>query len=149
QARLGLGPLTESLTPSTGKPQLLLGYSTEAWGPVVLKVYGAPRPWEAQTQLLWAGLGVPTPRIIDHGDDPESWLLMTRLDGEPIPRDRAVAAPPEVAGAMAKAHSYAGWLPPACRRLATTVRRHLEICVGTLVRHGYAPPSHWRDLADR
>ncbi|NUR27103.1 MAG: phosphotransferase [Catenulispora sp.] len=154
QRLLDLGPLTAALTPRTGKPQVLLGFRDTEWGPVVLKVYGAARPWEAETQRLWAGIGVRTPAIHAAGDDPQSWLLLEWLSGaavaaaETAGTDGLIRVTAELAEIMSVAHSLEPSLLTSARPLVTTIGRHLSIVVGALVRHGYQPPRDWQAAAD-
>jgi hypothetical protein len=155
RSKLRLGELRASLTPPTGKPQLLLGFDSPAWGPVVLKVYGSARPWEVETQRLWAATGVPTPAIHAAAEDGPTWLVLTWLPGEMISSAETTTeagvrqVTRDVAATMAAAHRYAGPMPRHARPLAATTLRHLRIVVGALVRHGYAVPGDWERRAER
>jgi streptomycin 6-kinase len=161
---LQLGAFVDTLTPPTGKPQLLLEFATATTATVaagrtaVLKVYGRARPGEAIAQRRWAARGVPVPEVLQDGElvvDGRrlSWLLMERLHGampaDPADdADEAVRLTHVVAAAMATAHEPSD--VPATGNVTALrdgVEHHLVTVVDVLVRHGYEPPDGWRELA--
>ncbi|WP_158587981.1 phosphotransferase [Actinomadura logoneensis] len=123
---LGLGRFGGVLTGNTARPQLVLGFSCAERGEVVLKVYGKRRAGEAQALRLWARHGVPAAPVLDGGDDPATWLLMSRIDGTvPGPADLAAdaaltALTRDLAATMATAHTAATARPPHIGDAAST-----------------------------
>ncbi|MCD2187865.1 phosphotransferase family protein [Actinomycetospora soli] len=143
--RLGLrGPAT-SLTPPTGKPQYLLRLADSSGAPVVLKVYGRRRPAEAAVQRVWREHGVPTAKVLAHGDEPVSWLLMAELPGAP-PATGSAELTPALARLMAHAHQVDIGAVPGTTRLFDAVARHLRAVAAAAAAHGYPMPE---DLTDR
>ncbi|MEV4254850.1 phosphotransferase [Spirillospora sp. NPDC049652] len=148
---LGLGRFRGVLTGNTARPQLVLGFSCANRGHVVLKVYGKRRPGEAQTLRLWARHGVPAAPVLDNGDDPTTWLLMSRVEGN-VPRqddlaDDAVltALTRDLATTMATAHAVTSADVPGGRPLSPTMTGYLNAAVAVLAAHGYEPPARWRE----
>lgn len=150
--QLRLGSYERSLTPATGKPQLLLQF----WAPqedrsVLLKVYGRERRGEARVQRQWLAAGIRTPRIIAYEETPISWLLMDVVPGSPaqlghVGSDDQRMLHCNLASVMSKAHSIRVELPPS-RSLERGVGRHLDLVLGVLERHGYPIPSRLPRLA--
>jgi hypothetical protein len=156
QRDLDLGRFIRSLTPDTGKPQLLLLFDAVDRGPVVLKIYGRPRPSEASVQRLWWRHGVRVPRVLASGDRQVSWLLMEFLPGSTLSEaDVADAAgllrvTREVAAAMVPAHRVDPGPLTAGQTgqpLTQALPRHLAAVLGVLGRHGYPVRPDWSDRA--
>jgi hypothetical protein len=153
---LALGRFIRSLTPDTGKPQLLLLFDAVDRGPVVLKVYGRPRPSEAAVQRLWWRHGVRVPRVLASGDREVSWLLMEFLPGSTL----AQADVADAAGLLRVSRELADTMVPAHRvdpgplnagragqPLTQALPRHLAAVLGALGRHGYPVRTDWSDRA--
>jgi hypothetical protein len=152
RTELGLGRLVGSLTPATGKPQVLLAFASEVHGPVVLKVYGTTRQGEAASQRFWVANGVRSVPILDSGDTPVSWLLMERIPDAPLwPDDadlqtRRRSLTRELAAIMMEAHACGEPDPASTHGLVRSWLRHLTIIVNVLHRHGYDVPPRWADV---
>jgi hypothetical protein len=153
---LALGRFIRSLTPDTSKPQVLLLFNTVDRGPVVLKIYGRPRPSEASVQRLWWRHGVRVPRVLASGDRQVSWLLMEFLPGSTLSKADVsgtiglLRVTREVAAAMVPAHRVDPGPLTAGRAgqpLAQALPRHLAAVLGVLVRHGYPVRPDWSDRA--
>jgi len=160
RAELGLGPLVESLTPDTGKPQVLFAFETAVHGPVVLKVYGTARPGEAASQRLWVARGVRSVPVLASGDAPVSWLLMERIPAAALHGADPAGADPagiagqrsltrEVAAVMRHAHDRGDAGLSVAHALVPSWLRHLTIAVGVLRRHGYRVPDAWDEVTAR
>lgn len=150
---LQLGRFLRSLSPATGKPQYLLEFEAQQFADsVVLKVYGRARPGEAVVQLEWGKQGVRTARVLAHGDEPTSWLLMETVIGATLTSDD-VAGPAlgpvtrELAAVLAPAHVLPVVVTHELPTLGAALERHLLAVVNALVRHGYAVPEGWQELA--
>jgi hypothetical protein len=152
--RLGLGTFLRSLSPGTGRPQLLLLFESDHHGPVVLKVYGRRRPNEAAVQRLWADAGISTIPIIQSGDDPSSWLLMpfikaSRVGGVDTSTEDWLRLGHDLARVIAVAHRTFSASIVEPLQLCDGIGRHLEGAVRALERHGYRPPDGWRMKAQQ
>lgn len=145
--QLGLVKFRCSLNPGLGKPQLLLAFWSADRGDVALKVYGRRRPNEAAVQALWSSAGVPVVPVLAAGDDPVSWLLMPRVDGQqPCPQASADLTV-ELAGIMRTAHAVYSAAVGTRRDLEAGVGIHLHKVLATAARHGYPLPDHWERAA--
>ncbi|MFC5184896.1 phosphotransferase [Actinomadura harenae] len=166
---LGLGRFGGVLTGNAARPQLVLGFSCAERGEVVLKVYGKQRAGEAQALRLWARHGVPVVPVLDGGDEPQTWLLMARVEGTLPSRDdladdaalaaltrglaaimaagHAVAEAQIVTGAGRTGIGAAGNGLPGGRPLGPTMTGYLEAAVAALTARGYEPPGRWREAA--
>ncbi|MFI0366487.1 phosphotransferase family protein [Actinomadura sp. 1N219] len=150
---LDLGSFGGVLTDNSARPQLVLAFSSPDRGDMVLKVYGKQRPGEAQALRLWARHGLPAPVVVESGDDPSTWLLMTRVDGATFSRGdlddthALISLTRKVADVMAQAHALDGSGVSWARPLAPTLTTYLEASVAALIAHGYKLPSHWREAA--
>lgn len=148
-AALGLGSFVRSLTPPTGKPQLLLVFEPPTHGdPVLLKLYGRQRPGEGAVQAYWTKVGVRCAPTIAHGNDPTSWLLMELVPGKALSLDGDVGAvTTELASLVRAAHESTPLELSGTQTLAAGVMGHLEVAVATLTDRGHDAPGGWRGWA--
>jgi hypothetical protein len=146
QRRLGLREFVRNLHPGRGKPQLLLVFRHPKRGPVVLKVYGKPRPNEAAVQGLWWIAGVATVEIAEAADEPVSWLLMPFVKGDE-PVGDGLALTPEVAAIMATAHPVYRADVGVPRNLSNGIGVHLHNCLQAAANHRYQIPAGIDELA--
>ncbi|MFZ0158974.1 MAG: phosphotransferase [Kineosporiaceae bacterium] len=146
--RLELREPGESPAPRSGKPQLLLTGRSARHGDIVLKVYGRQRPHEAAIQGWWHRRGVKTVAVVDHGDVPVSWLLMTRAKGAQPDAVDATNLTAQLAAIMNHVHGLEDPPPvPPPFRLAAGVEHHLASVLRVAETHGYHLPNGWRTIA--
>jgi hypothetical protein len=122
----------------------------------VLKAYGRKRPSEAQVQRLWRSNGVNVVAVLEHGDDPATWLLMPPLRIEAVSDlhqgHRLDLVTRELAELMTPAHNLGaaalktGELGANLQRLDEAMTLHLAAVLIPLARHGYPVRQDWREL---
>jgi hypothetical protein len=151
---LGLGSFVRSLTPGTGKPQLLLLFEDPEHGPVVLKTYGRRRPGEAAVQRLWWRHGVRVPHVLASGDREVSWLLMkflpceTLVDADVASQTRLLRVTRALATTVRPAHGLVDEASLAVGQpLGEALPRYLAGALGALGRHGYPVRPDWAERA--
>lgn len=157
---LGLGAFKRTLIPSGGKPRFLLVFATPLGAEVVLKVYGRRRPGEISLERLWNHAGIPAVEIIDGGNEPATWLLMTPIPATPVAEHplrgtTLLEVTGELSSLMRDAHQIP--LPADEADLLTShgyrlfgpaIKRHLAAVTTTLTAHGYAVRDDWPEIAD-